>query len=270
MSNFVVVLRTHRLDDPEIIKLYEKIRAECGLFRTYVILDITNKRSTIPKSINSDDVFLVSDGDCIAANSMHDKGYSGNSSVSWMFWHPETSFVLCHDWLRSKEKAGTCPSFDYVWFVEYDVRCGGSFQDTLSVCNQIEADFMACGTSEGGDRLRLAKEDPGWCWFPRLDGEIAKRVTHHDRVGAFFPMVRISTPMSEVIKREFGKSTGFCEVYIPTLASVTPGLVAKAMPAQVLGKFRYSPNISREEWKQIELSHRNAPDRPSLLYHPIK
>ena len=79
-------------------------------------------------------------------------------------------------------------------------------------------------------------------------------------------MVRLSTPMSDAIKSEFGKSTGFCEVYVPTLASVVPGLVAKAMPAHVLGRFRYSPNISREEWGQIEKSH----EGPSLLYHPVK
>ena len=281
MNGYVVVLRTHRLDDPEFVNLYERLRTDCGEHRTYVMMDNTKGgweasrgplcAIDLPASLTLDNTFLVTDADCVAVNSIHDQGYrGGNTVVSWMFWHPETAFVLCHDWLRAKEKEGSCPSFEYVWFVEYDVRCAGSFHDALTICNEIKSDFMACGTSEGGDRLRFASEDPSWCWFPRLDGEIAKRVQHMDRVGSFFPMVRISTPMSEALKSEFGKSTGFSEVYTSTLAAVTPGLTAKAMPATVLGSFRYSPTITREKWTQIESLRKNPTVEPPLLYHPIK
>jgi hypothetical protein len=272
----VIVLRTHRVDDPAIVDLFYKLREDCGVHRVYVMFDDTkgawneSDDSKSPEHMSKDtNVFLVTDGDCTRANSMHDRGFRCHSEVSWMFWHPETSFVLCHDWLRSKEAEGTCPPFDYVWFLEYDVRCTGRFSEAFAVCDEIDADFMACGKNDvKADHLRLAKEEPGWCWFPRLDGEIVARVPLVERVGAFFPMVRFSTSMAEAVRNEFGKSTGFCEVYVPTLAAFAPGIVSAAIPPSVLGKFQYSPIISREEWDDISKSH--GGNQPAQFYHPIK
>ena len=269
MKSSVIVLRTHKVNDPAILDLFDKLRDACGVNRVYMMFDNTKGAWTSSDSNKDTNVFLVTDDECTRANSMHNQGFRCHSKVSWMFWHPETSFVLCHDWLRSKEADGTCPPFDYVWFVEYDVRCTGRFSEAFAVCDEIDADFMACGKDDARvDHFRLAKEEPRWCWFPKLDGEIATRAQHADRVGAFFPMVRFSTPMAETVRKEFGKSTGFCEVYVPTLAAFTPGIVSAAMPPSVLGKFQYAPTISREEWENISKSH--TPCLVSQFYHPIK
>lgn len=271
----VIVLRTHRFDST-ILELYEKLRTDCGLHRVFVLFDNTQRtweqsQGTWEQSqgFTQENVFLVTDAECSSVNSMHDQGFRCHSDVSWMFWHPETSFVMCHDWLRAKESDGTCPPFDYVWFVEYDVRCTGAFSEAFAVCDSVDADFMASGRAESkADHLRLASEEPHWCWFPRLDGEIATRAPSEQRVGAFFPMVRFTTRMADTVRGEFGKSTGFCEVYVPTLAALSPGIVSAAIPPSVLGKFQYSPAISREEWAEIDGSHDSLSQ--AQFYHPVK
>ena len=76
-------------------------------------------------------------------------------------------------------------------------------------------------------------------------------------------MVRVSDAMVDAIRRSFGKSTGFCEVYIPTLCA-TSGLACKPMPAEVFGTFGYNPKISPDEMAKLSTSPNN------LLYHPVK
>ena len=263
-----VVLRAHRIDDA-MLGLLAKLRLDLGDDRVYVLFDDT--RGGWAKG-GGDDVeglasrtLRVTDAECLALNSMHDQGY-GHDAASWSFWHPETSFVMMHDWLRLRSEAA---SVDRVWFIEYDVRCHGSFADALAVCDAKACDFMACAGGEGqkGDALRTARADPGWCWWCRVDGAIAERVPTEDRVGCFFPMVRISSALVEALRAEFGKSTGFCEVYVPTLCATTPGLVASAIPGAALADFRYSPTIPQATWDAFE---RDGPaPAGSQFYHPI-
>jgi hypothetical protein len=186
-----------------------------------------------------DRAFAVSDERCLAMNAMHDRGYGHTASASWSFWHPETSMVMMHDWL-SNHKSLPENAVDRVWFLEYDVRCSGSFAQALAACDAEvpDADFVACGGGEGQTSLRTFREDPSWCWWPHLSGEIESRVPLSERVGAFFPAVRVSKKLVEALRGEFGKSTGFCEVYVPTLCATTPGLVAAAIPKAALGQYR--------------------------------
>ena len=262
----VCVLRAHVVDE-SMLELFREMRDDLGADRVFVLFDDTRggwPRDAVPPEL-AGCTLVVTDEECIAANTMHDKGY-GHDAASWSFWHPETSFVMMHDWLREKMDA-----VDLVWFVEYDVRCNGSFEHVLARCDAVPADFMACGGGEGQTTLRTGREDPNWCWWPRLDGDIDARVAPADRVGAFFPMVRVSRALVEAIRAQFGRSTGFCEVYVPTLASTTPGLVAAAFPPGSLGQFRYRPMIEPDTWRafQADTKHRMTPE-DARLYHPIK
>jgi hypothetical protein len=151
--------------------------------------------------------------------------------------------VVAHEWLVRR---GVVSADDAVWFVEYDVRCHGSFARAFARCDADTecrpADFMAMGGGEGQLSLRTYAADPGWCWWGGLEGEIAK-VPNERRVGAFFPLVRISGRMARLLRANFGRSTGFCEVYVPTLCATTDGFVASPLPADAVGQFRYRPVI---------------------------
>jgi hypothetical protein len=146
---------------------------------------------------------VVDDATCVAVNAMH-----VNDRET-----PEASIVMMHDWLRAR-RAGPV---DYVWFIEHGVRCFD-----LATCDEIDADFMArgygCGTED----------------CSRLEGLIAARAPLAERIGASVRIVRVSRAFVEKLRSEFGRSTGSCEVYLPTLCATTPGLIAAAIPSGVL------------------------------------
>ena len=249
--NTIVALRTHIMNS-EILKLYEQLCQDLGEERVYILYNNTRHPlgSLLPPAAK---VMIFNEDECFAINSMHKSGY-GHNEVSWSFWHPETSAVMFHDFIKDK-------SFDAIWFIEYDVRCHGNFAIPLAECDKIKADFMAKG---GDDRntFRLQSKD-SWCWWAEgLTGEIVHEASIDKRVGAFFPMVRLSKKMIEALRERFGKSTGFCEVYCSTVC-VVAGLVAVPMPESVFEIFRYRPDIK---------DYNTTPPTPptNRLYHPVK
>ena len=290
----ICVLRTHVIDH-ETLDLLSELRREMGRDRVFVLFDNTNRRwpvesleidlnpkwyshETHREALDSGEsrethrearvynTLIFDDADCISLNSMHNKGYGGKGKASWSFWHPETSYVMMYDFIieSSKENIESRnENFEYVWFIEYDVRCSGSFKKAFKLCDDVKGDFMACGGSEGQCRVRRASEDPSWCWWQYVEGGISS-VEMKDRVGVFFPMTRLSRAMFEALRGEFGRSTGFCEVYFPTLC-LHSGLLLTALPSQVIGKFRYRPTIDHDEWSKIlsiSSDHR--------FFHPVK
>ena len=268
--NTVVALRTHKFD-AEVRSLYEKLKSDIGADRVYVVYDDTKgawnpedapaglKTSRWWESGKEDARALVfNDKECIAINSMHDKGYGHTSKCSWSFWHPETSAVFFHDFLVARNVP-----FDAFWFIEYDVRCHGSFKKPIQACDAIQADFMAKG---GDDRFefRRGRTDP-WCWWQHIEGELASQVPIADRVGCFFPMTRYSKRFVSALREQFGKSSGFCEVYCSTLCERC-NLVLRPMPSSVFAAFAYQPTISIDSFNQMT---RVVPEN-DLLYHPVK
>ena len=252
----VYVLRAHILSDT-LFELFNKLQHELGEDNVFILYDETRTAwdtSKAPSSVivNNDSnaiVLIINDVLCLELNSMHDVGYGGTQNVSWSFWHPETAISIMHAWLRQKNQ-----EFKYIWFIEYDVECNGDFAIPLKECDAINADLMAKGQNDGFD-IRDSAVDPGWCWWCRLDGEIAA-TPDNARHGIFFPMVRVSDAMVDVIRNNFGKSTGFCEVYSK--------LICEAMPADVFGCFVYRPTITRYEMEHMS-AHPN-----NLLYHPVR
>lgn len=273
-ASSVCVLRAHRLDGGTL-ELLDRLRRDLGRERVFVVFDDTRgawtSRDPSVDLTEGADVLVVTDDACERENPMHRKGY-GHDAASWSFWHPETAMVLAHEWL-ARERGVTA---DLVWFVEYDVRCQGSFADVFAECDAIAGDVMACGRSAGDQsRLRLSSEDPGWCWWANgLEGEIAGRVGREALVGCFFPVVRLSRAGAAALRAEFGRSTGFCEVYVSTLIATTPGLVAAPIPVRSLGHFLYSPSITPKDWSEhdaaaAELTAAGTPF-PARLFHPVK
>lgn len=267
-SSSTCVLRAHKLDDGTL-EVLERLRADLGRERVFVLFDDTrggwSRRDFHPGLTEGVDLLVLTDDDCERANSMHRRGY-GHDAASWTFWHPEAAMVLMHEWLSERLPADRT---EHVWFVEYDVRCQGSFRDVLARCDQVQADFMACGRDNGDQtRLRLATEDPGWCWWHNgLEGEI-RQLPQSTWVGCFFPVVRLSRAAVAALRASFGRSTGFCEVYVSTLVATTPGLIAAPIPSDALGIFRYLPAISCDEWERIAAT--DAGTGQARLFHPVK
>ena len=275
-----VVLRAH-MADAGTLRALERLRADLGRDRVYVLYDATKNpwdpeawpegtvarawRDVAPTAPGAPraDVLVFDDADCLRLNAMHDRGYGHTDVVSWSFWHAETCIVMCHAFLASMGVA--C---EHVWIVEYDVRCHGSMRDALARCDAAapDADFLAKG---GGEAQRFAlrehADDPGWCWFSHIEGRLATAAPPERRVGAFFPMVRVSSALVRAAAAELGHSTGFCEVYLPTLCRAV-GLRAEAMPADVFGVFQYRPAL---EEAVFEAGAASVPPT-NMLYHPVK
>jgi hypothetical protein len=100
-----------------------------------------------------------------------------------------------------------------------------------------------------------------WYWWSKLEGEISK-VPKNKRRGCFFPINRFSKRFLEVLEQNLSRSSGYCEVYFPTLCHVN-GLVLKSMSLRAFGTFRCTPNMTTEEVQKIK------PD-DHRMYHPVK
>ena len=282
-----VFLRAHSADDGTLRAL-ARLRRDLGRDRVFVLYDATKEQwrperwpdgtvarawrdvaacgpgATLPRA----DALVFSDADCLAMNPMHDRGYGHVDVVSWSFWHAETCVVMCKDFLDTM-----AVPLERFWLIEYDVRCHGSMKEALARCDSAgaecaTADFLANGGGEEGRHaLREHAQDPGWCWFPHIVGRLAEAAPLERRLGAFFPMVRVSRALVRAAAQEFGRSTGFCEVYLPTLCRAA-GLHAAAMPAELFGVFRYRPEIPEQEFERLEAAAAAPPT--GLLYHPVK
>ena len=202
VSTSVCVIRAHALDAP-LLECFRRTRADLGIDRVFVLFDNTHGGWTPLQTDLADATLVVDDASCFAINAMHVTDRET----------PEASIVMMHDWLRAR-RAGPV---DYVWFVEHGARC---CHHELATCDVIDADFMAHGCA-GEDRSRL-------------EGLIAARAPLAERIGASVRIVRVSRAFVEKLRSEFGRSTGSCEVYLPTLCATTPGLIAAAIPSGVL------------------------------------
>jgi hypothetical protein len=151
--------------------------------------------------------------------------------------------------------------FDYLWFIEFDVYCK-DFGKALRPFDKVKADMLTKGTTVDYFRwLRNTRFNWWWMWWPELEGEISK-VPMRKRRGCFFPINRFSRAFLHLLEQNLSKSSGYCEVYFPTLC-YTNGLKVKTMPLKTFGKFRCHPRITPEEVNQI-------PSNDSRLYHPVK
>lgn len=254
----IYILRVHEIND--YIKFtYDKLVKDLGYDNVFILYDATNTEIPDGSIISNDQICIISDDLCAKNNSLHNynkENIDNKSKFSMNYFHPETGFVLAGYWATFIKNM----NYDFIWFIEYDVYCRGNFKIAFDKCDSIYADFMARGRDTGSESFRVGFSDE-WCFWNDIYGDISK-VPMKYRVGCFFPMVRFSKKMLDTIKDYFNRSTGFCEVYIPTLA-VEENLVIKPMPIEIFGIFRFRPNIIMEELLEFE-------GFPDLIFHPIK
>jgi hypothetical protein len=240
----VYVLRTHFVNE-SVLELYEQLKFDFGKESVFMILDTTHCQTPT----NTDNVISIDTEMAVAINPLHLQ--FKNHGLSF---RTEAVILRAYDEIRAKGLV-----FDYLWIIEYDIYCKEGFGNALALCDGIECDFLAKG---GDDRvtIRTYNTHPGWCWWNALYGEIS-HMPLKQRQGCFFPLTRYSHRMIDVLRNNLGKSTGFCEVYLPCLC-VANNLEYKAIPSEVFGQFQFRPNLQYKKLLETAI--------PNKLYHPYK
>jgi len=115
--------------------------------------------------------------------------------------------VLWHVYERVKDI-----DFDYLWLFEDDVYIDGTLDGVISKNSSSNKDFLASFVEDYGSN----KDEINWVWWDALEGDIPPSL--ENRVKSFFPVTRYSKKFLKEIHDRIGMYSGYCEVYIPTLA----------------------------------------------------
>lgn len=186
----IITIRAVNLDDPRIPK------------NTYVILDSDQK------SLESERVIVHNEASCKAANPLHN---SIKYSLDSVLWHVYEKFKGV--------------DFKYLWLLEDDVYVDGSLDGVIKKNSSRTEDFLASFVEDYG-------ENENWMWWDALvskstdlssDGSLSRDAGVYvppleERVKSFFPVTRYSKEFLKEIHDRIGVYSGYCEVYIPTLA----------------------------------------------------
>lgn len=253
MPSNIYILRTHFIHQV-ILEKYAQFIKDFGEYNVFILLDVTNIKNIEPEYIDwynelesNGKIIKIDETKCIEINPLHNQFKEHGM-------HYRAEAPIAHLYRNIKRE------YDYMWLIEYDVYCKGSFLNALEPCNTIRCDFL----SKGGDdrnKKRTYREHRSWCWFRNLFGNVDKAVKMHDRVGCFFPVNRFSRAMLEAIDENLGKGTGFCEVYFPCLC-LMKNLSYEVIPEQVFGIFNFRPNHKKDVLDFTAESNK--------LYHPVK
>lgn len=233
MKTNIYVLRMHNFNE----KVWEKFKTDFGTENSYMIFD--NSKNSCP--IISDNILQINETECVKINELHNKFHLSGSG-----YRCESHLIAISRFIREP--------FKYLWLIEYDVYCPTNMKNVLDKCDDIDCDFLSKGRDDHY-LIRTFYNSPNWCWWDNVFGDV-RIIPPQYRLGCFFPLNRFSVNMIKAIEDQLHKSTGFCEVYIPTLC-VYYNLIYKHIPDNLFGVFRFQPNV-------------NEPFENDKLYHPVK
>jgi hypothetical protein len=183
----LVIIRAVDPNDPRVNDIRNKTKCE-----SHVILDVTNRDS--PDTFSG---IQHSEDSCRAANPLHkDIRYSLDS-------------VLWHVYERFKDV-----DFKYLWLLEDDVYCDGSLDQVIHKNESNTKDFLASFVEDYGSNVN----ELNWMWWDSVEGQGTEIPSLENRVKSFFPVTRYSKEFLKEIHDSIGVYSGYCEVYIPTLA----------------------------------------------------
>jgi hypothetical protein len=179
----IVVVRAVNLYDPRIPK-----------DSAYVILDKTNVLDK-DESLDSERVIVHNEASCKVANPLHKEIKYSLDSVIW------------HVYEKFKDK-----DFKYLWLLEDDVYVDGTLDGVIRKNESKTEDFLASFVEDYGEN----DKEITWMWWEALEGQGVPELKN--RVKSFFPVTRYSKEFLKEIHDRIGVYSGYCEVYIPTLA----------------------------------------------------
>lgn len=251
----VYVIRTHLLND-HVQGAFRQMQEQLGKENVFVLFDETkgapdapHTKWNAPEGVSTGPAIItINEADCQKLNRLHNEGKLTGSMEK-----VEAQVCACYRAIRCQ--------YDYLWFIEYDVYCQ-DYKAALLPFNKVKADMLTRGTNYKYKWwIRTPFNNKKWPHWSKLQGEIAE-VPLKKRRGCFFPINRFSKNFLQVLDQNLSKSSGYCEVYFPTLCQAN-GLKLKPMNLNAFGTFRFKPSLSSEEIQSI-------PNRDHRLYHPVK
>jgi hypothetical protein len=237
----VYVYRTH-LWNNFCKSQYEKLQYDLGHECVFLLFDDTShpfpledyNRLSKPTNKTSHNI-LTNFSECLLVNPLH---RSNKEQV-------ESQILLFHK---------LCPiDFEFMWLIEYDVFCDGNWK-LLDSCLSMNHDFLAT-------QVYVYHEKILWNYWFALYGPRRKKPLLQDRASGFFPLVRLSKKLIDCLQENIGHYSGFCEVYIPTLAK-QKGLTIGNVPLEIIGDIFYYEPLKKNEIK-IDIKNNDK------LYHPV-
>jgi hypothetical protein len=278
------IIRAH-IVSKKVIHLYEQLVAKSKA-RTLILFDITQyhpKLDTYENKVNkikdecdvlghkdvgvfrfndtidvsiydkSSIVFVtITETDCLSINKLHCKGYNRGS-----LYKIEAQILGLFQFINNNDQH--FPSLLNMWYIEYDVYCHGSFQEVINRFSDVDTDLLIKG-SDRGSAIRTKRNERRWVWWSGLEGEIAN-TKDEDKRGCFLPIMRMSRAFLECLQKNVGISSGFCEVYFPTLCIVN-GLSLSTLPDDIFATFTYKANLN------FSIINKSEPN--NKLFHPLK
>ena len=219
---------------------YEQMREQLGAESVYLLLDDTHQSAQGTRiaghvaGVGDSHRLLINESECSSASSLHTN----------MYHMPHIQMALANKYLQPVV-------FSYIWFVEWDAVCHGDYGECFSLPDALQGkDFLAVDVEPYSERLK------GWRWG-ELVGELSDLPTE-SRWKSFFPVVRFSKTFLANISTDMASSSGFSEVYVPTLCSTLQSCSLGALPRRELGPFGASGNLTLPAL---------ADDK---WYHPVK
>lgn len=226
--------------------VFQKMQRELGVNNVFLTFDDTltnwpfgeSMRITQLRTRKSPNVLLFNRSECEAV--------MVGVSQHMQYWD-QPALVLFHRHMADI-------SYDYLWRFESDVRCNGDYMECLSGTFALHQDLI-CSHAPNQNTAG----DPGWHWF-KISGRLAN-VTLNQRWGCFTPAVRLSRRAMQLVSDEMGVSSGFLEVFYPTLIA-HHGLTMTELPVYDRGYIGLHPE---EAVKLLDIPHKD-----NRLYHPVK
>jgi hypothetical protein len=207
----IYVIRAHIMDD-QLQQMYERMTKELGDC-VYILFDNTQKGMTeefLKKY--SGRVILMTEDEARTVNPLHTSNWANG----------DTALGILYREFKDKH-------FDYLWLIESDVYCDGSWGAVFEQIRDMKQDFLATIIEDYNET------NSGW---PHWNALVNYHVPLPSQTKCFFPFTRYSNAFMKVIHDNIGKHSGYCEVYLPTLARNNSFTFAN-VPDHIIGKFDF-------------------------------
>lgn len=251
----LILLRAHRWDN-SINDLLLSLRA--SLNHVWILFDTTTTSGVVPSEIKNDlRLIAVNDDMCRKWNLLHKSCYHT----------PEASFVIAF-----RRVALEKPQIQYMWVIEYDVRCSGDWHDLFALTKSMREDFLATGVE------RYSAENARWHWWGIRGGWCKTIMVGNEKIvidttkrpptslcaKSFLPISRYSCRFVEVLAQQLHRMSAFCEVYLPSICLQQSGFTVGNLPQNLLSDshFRYGDPFPPQDIKIDKLNPK--------LYHPVR
>lgn len=176
----------------------------------------------------------------------------------------ETAFLMFFD---------RHPSYDYYWFIEYDVRFTGDWRTFIGHFTESNADLLTT-------TLVDFNEIPDWHIWKSLTPPMGQVADNIHKVRAFFPVCRFSRQALQHIKNHLATGwSGHPEALLGTLLKIDGlniediGGEGRYVAEHNVGRF-YTNNRMHDDLAPGSFVFRPkmaAPgDKPDTLWHPVK